>query len=82
MVDLPAPDRPVSQTTHGWWPFSALRACGRDIDLLPMHVGRPTQPEVQQADTDGGVAESVDDDEATHVAIGRVRVEREWRGRS
>ena len=39
MVDLPAPDRPVNQSTQGFWPFSAARAPLVDVERLPVDVG-------------------------------------------
>ncbi len=39
MVDLPEPDRPVNQSTQGFWPFSAARAALVDVERLPVDVG-------------------------------------------
>ena len=56
---------------------------GRHVDRLPVDVLRAAQREVQQPGADGRVREAVDDDEAAHVAVVGVRVERDradrWR---
>ena len=49
MVDLPAPDRPVNQSTSGFWPFSAARASLVDVERLPVDVLRAAQGEVDHA---------------------------------
>ncbi len=48
-----------------------------DLDGLPVDVVGPAQGEVQQPGGDGGVGEPVDEDEAAHVAVLDVGVERD-----
>ena len=76
MVDFPAPDRPVNHSTAGRCLF-----CGAgglvDLDRLPVHVVRAAQREVQQPGTDGVVGDAIDEDEAAHVAVFGVGVERD-----
>ena len=50
---------------------------GGDVDRLPVHVGGAAQREVQQAGADGGVGDAVDEDEAAHVAVVDVGIERD-----
>ena len=47
MVDLPAPDRPVNHSTHGFWPFSARARRLVDVERLPVDVLRAPQREVR-----------------------------------
>ena len=54
-----------------------MRGCVH-LDGLPVHVVGPAEREVDEPDTDGVVRHPVDDDEATHVTVLRVRVEGHW----
>jgi hypothetical protein len=76
MVDLPAPDRPVSQTTWPRWPFSAARGLA-DVGVLPVDVVGPAQGEVHHPRADGAVADPVDQDEAAHLAVVGIGLERD-----
>ena len=60
IVDLPAPESPVSQRMHGLWPLSRERAALVDVDRLPVDVVRAAQREVQQPGADRVVGDPVD----------------------
>ncbi len=77
IVDLPLPERPVIHSTHGRCPFCARARVLVDFGRLPVDVLRAAQREVQHAGADRPVAEAVDDDEAAHVAVVGVRIERD-----
>ncbi len=61
----------------GCWPLSAARASRVDVERLPVDVLGPAQREVEQPGADGGVGQPVDEDEAAHVAVLGVGVERD-----
>ena len=46
MVDLPEPERPVNQSTAGFWCFSRARARAVDVERLPVDVGGAAEREV------------------------------------
>ena len=82
MVDLPAPDRPVNQSTHGFWPFSAGARGLVDLERLPVDVGaRGAAPKSIMPGADRGVGEAVDQDEAARVAVLGVGIEGDRLGR-
>ena len=49
-----------------------------DSDCLPVHVVGASQCEVQQPCRNRVVRVAIDEDEATHVSVDRIRVERHW----
>ena len=83
MVDLPAPESPVNHNTQGFCSLRPRPRCLVDRQLLPPHIGRAAQAELDHARRDGGVGETVDQDERAGVGVLGVRVEhqRPWRCR-
>jgi hypothetical protein len=69
IVDLPAPERPVNQSTLRTLALLRRLGLARDVDGLPVDVGGAAQGEVQKAGGDGGVADLVDQDEAAEIVI-------------
>ena len=77
MVDLPAPDRPVNHSTHGF--CALMRGAGGLVDLgrLPVDVGRAAQREVDHPAADRRIGDAVDQDEGAHLAVFAVGIERD-----
>jgi hypothetical protein len=67
----------VNHSTPGLVAVHAHARALVDFQRLPVDVLRAAQREVQHAGADGLVAQPVDDDEAAHVAVLRVGVERD-----
>ena len=79
MVDFPAPESPVNQSTHG--PLHLQRRAdvlGDRQRLLP-HIETAAQSKIHGAGGDRGVGEAVDQDEAAGLANLRKAVERNGR---
>ena len=75
MVDLPAPDSPVSHRTHGFWPLRLERAPLSILRSLPVDVGGAAQGKGDHAAGDRRVGHPVDQDEAAHVAVLGIGIE-------
>ena len=75
MVDLPAPESPVSQSTHG--ALALERGTRRlvDVDVLYVDIVGAAQRELQHPGAHGLVGQPVDQDEAAGVAVLGVGVE-------
>ena len=73
MVDLPAPESPVNQSTAGLWPFACAAHRLGDVERLPVDVGGAPQREVDHPGADGEVGQPVDDDEAAGAG-GSLRI--------
>jgi hypothetical protein len=74
MVDFPAPERPVSQSTHGFCALSPARALV-DLERLPRDVGRAPQRKVDHTTGNRRVGRPVDQDECARVAILGIGIE-------
>ncbi len=77
MVDLPAPDRPVSHSTQACWPFWRARTCLSTSSACQCTFCERRSAKLMHPGTDGAVAQAVDEDEAAEGVVVGVALERD-----
>lgn len=77
MVDLPAPERSVNHSMHGFWPFWPFWSARAlvHIDGLDVSILGAAQRKIEQPPADRVVRQPIDKDEPAGIPVLRVGLE-------